>query len=335
MEKLPKSNIENYSHSNGLSQQGLRVIKQRDYIWVQGVTLTGDAPKGFVRLYEFERDGRVRRNNSETWPLYIVKTGHKWYPIESVTEHLLNRLGDVFGIVMAESGLAVINEQLRFLSRYFLNPQKETLVHGAEIFAGYLEDLAFVESVESANLSRSFFTLQFVKKAVEKAFPAEKDQIMHDLVKLLLFDAMVGNNDRHFFNWAVVQPFEKGKPAYFSPAYDTARGLFWNVADDRLQMRVNNKDVARFVQKYCDSSRPKLGWDNIDDINHFSLIKEIFDNQFYIAQEEVRHLFGEEMLVKMKETINKESGRLLSSVRKMMIDECLNYRYNKIKEIIK
>lgn len=62
MEKLPKSNIENYSHSNGLSQQGLRVIKHRDYIWVKDVTLTGDAPKGFVRLYEFERDGSVRRN---------------------------------------------------------------------------------------------------------------------------------------------------------------------------------------------------------------------------------------------------------------------------------
>lgn len=335
MEKLPKNNIENYSHSGGLSQQGLRVIKQRDYFCVRGVTLTGDAPKGFVRLYEFERDGKVRRNNSDTWPLYIAKTGHKWYPIESITEHLLNRLGDVFGIVVAQSGLAVINNQLRFLSRYFLNPRKEALVHGAEIFAGYLEDLAFVESVESANLSRSFFTLQFVEKAVEKAFPAEKDQIMHDLVKLLLFDAMVGNNDRHFFNWAVVQPFEKGKPAYFSPAYDTARGLFWNIADERLQMRVKNKDVKRFVQKYCDNSKPKLGWDNIDDINHFSLIKEIFDNQFYVTQNEVRHLFGENTLVKMKGTINKEFDRLLSSVRKMMIDECLNYRYYKIKEIIK
>lgn len=335
MEKLSKSNIENYSHHNGLSRCGVRMIKQRDCICVQGVTLAGDAPKGFVRLYEFERDGKVRRNNPATWPLYIAKTGHKWYPIESITEHLLNRLGVVFGIAMADSGLAVINEQLRFLSRYFLHPEKETLVHGAEIFAGYLEDLAFVESVESANLSRSFFTLQFVEKAVEKAFPSEKKQIMHDLVKLLLFDAMVGNNDRHFFNWAVVQPFEKDKLAYFSPVYDTARGLFWNISDNRLQMRVSNKDVARFVQKYCDSSRPKLGWDNVDDINHFGLVKKIFDHQFYITREEMRHLFGEEMLLKMKETINREFGRLMSSVRKMMIDECLNYRYNKIKEVIK
>ncbi|MCR4872099.1 MAG: HipA domain-containing protein [Bacteroidales bacterium] len=335
MEKLPRNNIENYSHNDGLPRQGVRVVKQRDCICVKGVTLTGDAPKGFVRLYEFERDGKIRRNNPETWPLFIAKTGHKWYPIESITEHLLNRLGCVFGIVMADSGLAVINGQLRFLSRYFLRPEKETLVHGAEIFAGYLEDLAFVESVENANLSRSFFTLQFVEKAVTKAFPAEKDQIMHDLVKLWMYDAMVGNNDRHFFNWAVVQPFEKSKSAYFSPVYDTARGLFWNVSDNRLQMRVENKDMARYVQKYCDSSRPKLGWEGVDDINHFSLVKEIFDNQFYIKQDEVFYLFRKDILTQMRKTINDEFGRLLSNVRKTMINECLIYRYKRIKEIIR
>lgn len=46
------------------------------------------------------------------------------------------------------------------------------------------------------------------------------------------------------------QAISKTWHKYFSPAYDTARGLFWNVADDRLQMRVKNKDVARYVQKY-------------------------------------------------------------------------------------
>ena len=83
-------------------------------------------------------------------------------------------------------------------SRYFLAPNSETLVHGAEIFAGYLEDQALVESIEQANLSRDLFTLQFVERAVTKAFPKERDAILGDLVRLLLFDAMVGNNDRHF-----------------------------------------------------------------------------------------------------------------------------------------
>lgn len=335
IDKLPRSGIENYSYKQGKQQIGIPVIKDRDCVWIKDITLTGDAPKGFVRLYEYERDGKVRRNNPGTWPLYIAKTGHKWYPIESITEHLLNRLGEVFGIRMAKSKLGVINGQLRFLSRYFLDVKKETLAHGAEIFAGFLEDQAFVESIEQANLSRSFFTLQFVEMAVEKAFPQEKDTIMNDLVKLLLYDAMVGNNDRHFFNWAVIQPFDKRERARFSPVYDTARGLFWNASDEQLAMRIRQKDVDRYVKKYCDGSKPKLGWNDAGDLNHFRMVKEIFDNQFYITQEEIRNLFRQEMLAAMKETIKKEFGRFFSKERLLMINECLNYRYNTIWEIVK
>lgn len=334
LDKLPRSGIENFSHKHSIKAAGVSVVKQRDCIWVKGVTLTGDAPKGFVRLYEYQQGSRIRRHNPKTWPLYIAKTGHKWYPVESITEHMLNRLGLVFGIKMADSKLVGINGQLRFLSRYFLDVEKETLAHGAEIFAGYLEDQAFVESVEKANLSRNLFTLQFVEKAVIKAFPHEKDAIMKDLVKLLLFDAMVGNNDRHYYNWAVIQPFDKHKQARFSPVYDTARGLFWNASDEQLVMRVRQKDVARYVKKYSDGSKPKLGWKDAGDLNHFRMVKEISDSQFYITHDELLDLFKPEMLASMKETVNKEFGSLLSAERIMMINECLDYRYKTIREVI-
>lgn len=333
-EKLPRSGIENYSSGKVRHCRGIAEIKNRDYIWVRGVTLTGDAPKGFVRIYEYHQGGGVRRHNPKTWPLYIAKTGHKWYPVESITEHLLNRLGEVFGVRMAESKLAVINGQLRFLSRYFLKVEKETLTHGAEIFAGYLEDQAFVESVEKANLSRKLFTMQFVELAVNKAFPQEKETIMKDLVKLLLFDAMVGNNDRHYFNWAVIQPFDKRERARLSPVYDTARGLFWNASDERLAMRIKQKDVARYVKKYSDASKPKLGWNNAGDLNHFRMVKEIFDNQYYVTKDEIRNIFRKEMLEAMKDTINIEFGRLLSKERVFIINECLDYRYKAIWEVI-
>ena len=332
IDRLPQSVIEKYSHGQSVAGMGIPVIKRKDCIWVKDVTLSGDAPKGFVRIYEY--DGKVRRNNPKTWPKYIAKTGHKWYPVESITEHLLNRLGCVFGIRMANSRLGIINGQLRFLSRYFLDVEKETLAHGAEIFAGYLEDQAFVKSVEEANLSREIFTLQFVEQAVAKAFPDEKEAIMGDLVKLLLFDAMVGNNDRHYYNWAVIQPFDKRMKARLSPIYDTARGLFWNASDEQLAMRIKQKDIARYVKKYSDSSKPKLGWKDAGDLNHFRMVKEIYDSQFYITRDEIRHLFSSEMLAGMKETIRKEFGRLLSKERTLMINECLDYRYKTIWEVI-
>jgi hypothetical protein len=174
-----------------------------------------------------------------------------------------------------------------------------------------------------------------VEKAVTKAFPHEKSAIMKDLVKLLLFDAMVGNNDRHFFNWAVIQPFDKHREAHFSPVYDTARGLFWNASDEQLSMRVSQKDVTRYVKKYCDNSRPKLGWESVANVNHFNLVKEIFTNEFYITHEEIRTLFRQEMIQTMQETIKKEFGHLLSQERIKLINECLSYRYKTIWEIIK
>jgi hypothetical protein len=333
MNKLVRNKIENYSHRDNVMGMGVEVVKARDCQWIQEYTLTGDAPKGFVRIYDYETNSNVRRRSPKTWTQYIAKTGHKWYPIESVTEYLLNRLGIVFGLEMADSRLCIINGQLRFLSRYFLE-RNEELVHGAEIFAGYIEDLAFVESVEQADLSRVFFTLQFVETAIEKAFPSEKQHIMHELVRLLLYDAMVGNNDRHFYNWAVIRSLDSNRPARFSPVYDTARGLFWNISDDRLEMRIQNKDVPRFVKKYCDASRPKLGWEGEKELNHFRLVEKIFENEFYITHDELSQLFSKNMLLDMEKTINKKFTRLLSPIRKSMISECLQYRFNKIQEII-
>ena len=111
--------------------------------------------------------------------------------------------------------------------------------------------------------------------------------------------------------------------------------MFWNTSDEQLLMRVRQKDVARYVKKYCDNSRPKLGWESVADLNHFNLVKEIFANEFYITHEEIRTLFRPEMIQTMQETINTEFIRLLSQERIMMINECLSYRYKTIWEIIK
>jgi len=118
----------------------------------------------------------------------------------------MNRLGVIFGLTMADSQIAMIGGQLRFLSRYFLHPAQEELVHGADILAGYLnESTRYVEEVDEQKMTRDLFTLQVIEDAVASLFLYQKDEILHELVKLIIFDALVGNNDRHFFNWGVIR----------------------------------------------------------------------------------------------------------------------------------
>src|SRR5690606_25903737 len=162
-----------------------------------------------------------------TWVSYIAKTGEKWYPHESVVEYMINRIGQVLGLNMNEIGLYRINGQIRFLSKYFLNRKIESLTHGAEICGEYLDDIELAREISNdKTTSRELFTFEFITEAILHKFKSESENILLDLVKLITFDALAGNNDRHFYNWGVIVSKKKttDKPR-LAPIYDSARGL--------------------------------------------------------------------------------------------------------------
>jgi len=332
--KLPFHPVERYSRPYP-RVDGFKTVKRTNLILDRSMTVDGDAPKELVRIYSYSKNNGYNKKNRSRWPLYIAKTGHKWYPYESITEKLLNDLGECFGLKMAESDLAVISGQIRFLSKYFLVRGKDVLDHGAEIFAGYLGDMDMVQQIEAEGLSRDMLTLQFVQKAVAYCYPKHESAIMHELVRLLLYDALVGNNDRHFFNWGVIRSVKGDVVPVFSPIYDTARGLFWNEDEELLSERM--KDISyfpKYLKKYCDKSRPKLGWEGETSINHFKLVEKIYDSEFYITKAEVKALFRDEVLQSMLLHINEKYASIMSSLRRQIIEECLKYRFKTINEII-
>lgn len=132
--KIPVHKIENYTDAHRLDVRNVPVIKRSNYFVDDTVSVDGDAPKKFIGIYNYQLLDHKHKSNRKNWIRYIAKTGHKWYPTESITELLMNRLGVIFGLTMADSQIAMIGGQLRFLSRYFLHPAQEELVHGADIW---------------------------------------------------------------------------------------------------------------------------------------------------------------------------------------------------------
>ncbi|HYX07374.1 MAG TPA: hypothetical protein VE912_11630 [Bacteroidales bacterium] len=129
-------------------------VKKHQYFIVTDIAIMGDAPKDFIRYYHY---GVGRKSNSKTWPLYIAKHGHKHYPIEAITEHLLNCIGEVLEFNMADSELGWFGGQVRFLSRYFLSERhNQVLDHGADLYAGYLTDRALSKKLKNKIFHRIF-----------------------------------------------------------------------------------------------------------------------------------------------------------------------------------
>ena len=293
--------------------------------------MTGDAPKDFLRVYEYRKG--CRRAKPKSWPKFIAKVGHKYYPNESITEHLITRIGQSLGLDIADSRLVHVQGQIRFLSRYFLSGT-EYLVHGADIFASYLEDpdQEFVQSIEDENKSPEFFDYGFVVESVKAMFPGDSTAILRKFHRMIAFDALVGNNDRHFFNWAVICNQIGTNPPRFSPIFDTARGLFWNHTEEKMY---NLKNKGAPLRKYCKNSFSKIGSPGGGKANHFTLIESILRHDSS-TEEDLNILAGleAEPVDLIRELFKGEFSKLFSPLRKDWICRLIEYRTQQFRLVL-
>ena len=303
------------------SQAEIQPLRQGYFRKIE-ISMSGEAPKDFLQIYEH---GRGRKSNPASWPRYIAKVGQKYYPNESVTEQLLTRLGQLLGLQMASSRLMWVRGQLRFLSEYFLR-EDESLIHGAEIFAGYLaDDNEFVQQVEEMNMSQEIFTLQVVEAAIKRRFPEQAEGILQDFVRLIGFDAVVGNNDRHFFNWGVITQVSGERPPRFSPVYDTARALFWNTDEAGLDKFDRRGEFEQHLRKYVEHSFPKTGWEGVKSPNHFQIVRKIVEERPAYRQALVQ-LNDRDLPEKARKLLDEEFGGMFSDRRKKFIVSCIKKR---------
>jgi hypothetical protein len=210
----------------------IETAKKHNYFVVKDVSVTGDAPKDIIQYYEFGNSLKTKRKK---WPIFIAKLGHKYYPMESITEQLISDLGKWFGFNLADSKICNIGGQIRFLSRYFLKEHTDELYHGADMYAGYLNDKQFVDDIELQKMTQTFFTISFTRDVLNHFFKDSFNDIFKSFMLMLFFDALIGNNDRHMYNWGIIRDVYGEKRAEFSPIYDSARGLLWNKTEQQIK----------------------------------------------------------------------------------------------------
>jgi hypothetical protein len=233
---------------------------------------------------------------------------------------------------MAKSRLATINGQLRFLSRFFLN-ENEQLIHGAEIFSNYLLDPDMVQQIGIRKEEQSWFTFQFVEESIKSSFPNQAENFIHSFVKLLVFDALTGNNDRHHFNWGIITSItDEQDKTHFSPIYDTARGLFWSTSDAQIEIwSKNQQQVDAQIRRYADGAKPQTGWEEERNINHFQLMELVAkDGRFKSIIESMRQQSNVEQIFRL---IDTEFVFLMTLQRKNLVKKYIQTRFERLQNI--
>ena len=305
----------------------IEILRQGRFA-VETREIHGDAPKDFLRVREYVEGKRSPPDRPAKWPAYIAKVGSKWYPVESVTEHLITRIGQTCGAGITDSRLAIVGRQVRFLSRYFLDDSCERLTHGLDLFRRVLDEET-IEAIAKERREREEYTFQVVEALFRLFFPDCHRQLWRDFVSLLAFDAFVGNNDRHPMNWGVIVPIGKGGKTRFAPIYDSARGLFWNVNETKVRRMLTDKAQ---LESYISKSQPQIGWDDWDEnlkFDHFALLKLIVDNR-PDATALLQPFLAPDLIVRCEFAIESEFSAMLSNERRRLIVQCLKRRQEKL-----
>lgn len=310
---------------------------KRDHFNVINESMSGDAPKDFLGVYEYGAAG-CKRAKRKSWPRHIAKVGHKWYPNESITEHLITRIGQGLNLDIADSRLAHVRGQLRFMSRYFLRGT-QYLLHGADIFASYLEDhnKEFVQGVEDENQSAEYFDYDFAADSIHDMLPEDVDVILQGFHRMLAFDALIGNNDRHFFNWGVICDHLGQQTPRFSPIFDTARALFWNHPESRLsKMEGKGRRPSDQLRKYCRKSYSKIGAAGLGRVNHFVLLRSVLERTPNARSDmDILACIDAEPVDLVRDLFKGEFRRLISPLRQTWICRLIEYRTEQFRLVLR
>ena len=320
----------NIQESGYLDYSKIQVLKNKNF-FVVDIPLDGDAPKEYIKAYFYNTSRKAKKTR---WSEYFAKYGHKSYPNESVIEYIINQIGEELGFKMNETELVLVNGQIRFLSKNFLR-KNEKLIHGIEVLAEYFQDREFVKDIDKDRKHRrEYITFELIIEAIEEVYPKNADSIISSFIELLVFDAIVGNNDRHHYNWGLIGDIEKkNKLIRFAPIYDTARGLLWNKTDRDIKKMFLQLNDKMQIKAYLKKSKPRVSYNTNPEANHFELIEYICElNNDY--KEIVMKYINKKKEEKIISYFRKNFQKLFILERSELIIKILRLRFQTLRKEI-
>ena len=144
---------------------------------------------------------------------------------------------------------------------------------------------------------------------------------MKDFYKIIIFDILIGNSDRHHSNWAILakgtvyKTQEDMSDILFNynmcPLYDNGSSLC--AYEDNNDLDIFFKDKMKFEALVNTKSKSAIGWENKRPIRHFELLKKIKENYYTLTAPYIE---------KIKDNINEESiNKILKKFENAIINE--------------
>ena len=210
-------------------------------------------------------------------------------------------------------------------------------------YTNLLEGIVFIENQYpyydkdklEDTYSNSKYSIQMIQNSLNGILEIDK------FYKIVIFDILIGNSDRHHSNWAILSKGtvyttpENVMDILFNydicPLYDNGSSLC--AYEDNNDLEIFFKDKMKFEALVNTKSKSTIGWENERPIRHFELLKKIKDNAYELTVqyiEKIKTNINEENIDKI---LNEFNNNIISIDMKKLLKMYLLERRKRMLEI--
>lgn len=225
---------------------------------------------------------KVVVENADDNCLYYFKTslkkGDKDYTHEFWSEVIASEVGRLLGFDTLQYDVAAKKQKLGCLSKLMIDTSREQLDEGFRWINRY--------QIGYNTEDRDAYTFQLIDATLKTLF---KDKgFTEKLISTLVFDSIIGNEDRHQENWGIIVSteivesrsfiFSKKTPVpttvyKFAPIYDSGSSLGRELKEEKVSQMLTD---AIQLNAYIDRGRSEIHWEGEHGKQkHFDLLKKI------------------------------------------------------------
>ena len=247
-----------------------------------------------------------------------IVTGEYW------AEKLAAEIGKLINVECAKVEIGTYMGRIGSMSYNIISEKIIAFVEGVEFI------LAKYPYYDKDKLQDPFTNTQYSIQMVQKSIENIVD--FKDFFKVVIFDILIGNSDRHHSNWGIkYETNGKDVNVGICPLYDNGSSLC--AYEDNNDLSIFFKDKMKFEALVNTKSKSAIGWDDKRPIRQFELLEKIKENYYNDTVEYIKLIKDNINEKNIKDILENFDNDLIKENMKKLLKMYLLYRRKRMLKI--
>ncbi len=269
------------------------------------------------------RSEKIWLQNPDTGQIGLFKFKKDEGTTDHVSECLSYQLAQLLGIPCAKFELGLYGGREGSMSYNIVEQPSQILIEGVNFITIAYPEYDTEHFIDEKTQHR--YSIEMIKTAIEKFVPVD------GCLKMLIFDYLIGNSDRHQNNWAII--FEENE-RYWSPLYDNSSSLCAYIAENQIESYLG-KDKNRWKALVDTKSRSMIRCTASEEKRptHLTVLKYLKKNYYSETYEFVKNVISLMTEDHINAILDQYAETELSSNKKKLICKFLLSKVQMMREI--